>query len=75
VRRPGRDSSDERSSEGRLIMAKNQSSSDEPRPAAIEKKPYEKPGFRYEQVFVTSALSCGKISASQSSCALNTKVS
>jgi len=41
-------------------MAINQSSSDEPRPAAVEKKPYEKPGFRYEQVFVTSALSCGK---------------
>jgi hypothetical protein len=41
-------------------MAINQSSNQEPRPAAIEKKPYEKPGFRYEQVFVTSALSCGK---------------
>jgi hypothetical protein len=41
-------------------MAINQSSNQEPRPAAIAKKPYEKPGFRYEQVFVTSALSCGK---------------
>jgi len=41
-------------------MAINDSSSDEPRFAAVEKKPYEKPGFRYEQVFVTSALTCGK---------------
>jgi hypothetical protein len=56
-------------------MAMNQSSSEEPRPAAIEKKPYEKPGFRYEQVFVTSALSCGKLTSTQSGCSLNTKVS
>jgi hypothetical protein len=54
-------------------MAKNQSSSDEPRPAAIEKKPYEKPGFRYEQVFVTSALGCGKMDPTQGACHLNTK--
>jgi len=40
-------------------------------PAA--KKPYEKPAFRYEQVFVTTALACGKISATQSGCTLNTK--
>lgn len=46
-------------------MAMNQSSSEEPRPAAIEKKPYEKPGFRYEQVFVTSALSCTKTGTEQ----------
>jgi hypothetical protein len=36
------------------------SSSGEPQAAATEKKNYEKPGFRYEQVFVTSALTCGK---------------
>jgi len=28
--------------------------------AAMAKKPYEKPSFRFEQVFVTTALSCGK---------------
>ncbi len=39
-------------------------------PAAITKKRYEKPGFRYEQVFVTSALSCSK-SGDQSVCTLN----
>jgi hypothetical protein len=51
------------------------SSGEEPRPAAIEKKPYEKPGFRYEQVFVTSALTCGKVTSTQASCTGNTKVS
>jgi hypothetical protein len=61
-------------SEGRSFMGMNQSSSGEPRPAAIEKKPYEKPGFRYEQVFVTSALSCGK-TITEGSCNLSTKVS
>jgi len=34
----------------------------------VVKKPYEKPSFRHEQVFVTTALSCGKISSTQNSC-------
>lgn len=63
------------SGEGKIIMAMNDSSSKEPRPAAIGKKPYEKPGFRYEQVFVTSALSCGKVSSTQLNCVGQTKVS
>jgi hypothetical protein len=58
-----------------ITMAMNHSSSEGPRPAAIEKKPYEKPGFRYEQVFVTSALTCGKISGTQASCQGNMKAS
>jgi len=37
------------------------------------KKPYEKPGFRYERVFETQALSCGKIGILQ--CGLNLKTS
>jgi len=41
-------------------MAMDSSTSEGPRPAANENKPYEKPGFRYEQVFVTSALTCLK---------------
>lgn len=49
-------------------MAINHSSNEEPHPAAIAKKPYEKPGFRYEQVFVTSALSCGKVTSVDSNC-------
>lgn len=36
-------------------------------PNSVSKKPYEKPAFRYEQVFVTTALSCGK-TATQGTC-------
>jgi hypothetical protein len=44
------------------------SSSEEPQSAATIKKPYAKPGFRFEQVFVTSALSCGKVNPTDTSC-------
>lgn len=37
------------------------------------KKPYEKPAFRFERVFETRALSCGKVSAAQ--CSTSTKTS
>jgi hypothetical protein len=47
-------------------MEMNQSS--ETMGTSAPKKPYEKPTFRHEQVFVTTALSCGKISSTQSSC-------
>jgi hypothetical protein len=40
-------------------MAMNDTSSNSLR-AAVSKKAYEKPSFRYERVFVTTALSCGK---------------
>jgi hypothetical protein len=48
-------------------MAINDSSTENPR-AEVSKKPYEKPSFRFEQVFVTTALSCGKVSSTQASC-------
>ncbi|MGO9168283.1 MAG: hypothetical protein ACLP56_15555 [Candidatus Sulfotelmatobacter sp.] len=51
-------------------MTMHNSSSEEPRAAAVEKKPYEKPGFRYEQVFVISALSCSK-NGTEHNCTLN----
>jgi hypothetical protein len=54
-------------------MAINQSSNEGPRPAATDKKPYDKPGFRYEQVFVTSALGCGKMDPTQSGCNITTR--
>jgi hypothetical protein len=54
-------------------MAINQSSNEGPRPAATEKKTYDKPGFRYEQVFVTSALGCGKMDPTQSGCNITTR--
>jgi hypothetical protein len=39
------------------------------------KEPYIKPAFRFERVFETSALSCGKVHATQSGCMRNRKVS
>jgi hypothetical protein len=50
--------------------------SSEPRPEASKKKPYQKPVFRYEQVFVTSALSCGKtVGGSEGGCGTNSSAS
>lgn len=45
-----------------------------PTPAA-KRKPYEKPSFRSEKVFVTTALSCGKTPNSSFQCNSNPKVS
>ena len=39
------------------------------------KKPYKKPDFRYEKVFETMALSCGKISPTEFQCRFNRKTS
>jgi hypothetical protein len=55
-------------------MDMKDSSSDKQR-TEVAKKPYEKPAFRHEQVFVTTALACGKITNTQSGCNLNTKIS
>jgi hypothetical protein len=56
-------------------MDTNHHQSDEPSSRATGKKPYEKPSFRYEQVFVTTALSCGKISGLSASCNTSPKSS
>jgi hypothetical protein len=37
------------------------------------RKPYQKPAFRFERVFETMALSCGKTNVIQSQCRLNRK--
>jgi len=42
--------------------------------STISKKPYEKPAFRYERVFETTALSCGK-TAGTFHCGLHLKSS
>lgn len=55
-------------------MAMNDTSSDTPRTLAT-KKPYEKPSFRFEQVFVTTALSCGKVGNISSNCIGSPKAS
>ena len=41
------------------------------RPAGDAKKTYAKPEVRYEQVFETMALTCGKIRATQATCRTN----
>jgi hypothetical protein len=56
-------------------MAENDKSEDTPPAPPIKKKPYIKPAFRFEKVFVTSALSCGKTSNLSLQCNSNTKVS
>ena len=39
------------------------------------KKPYLKPQMRYERVFETMALTCGKVQTTQSGCHHNRKTS
>lgn len=39
------------------------------------RKPYQKPSVRYERVFETSALVCGKIQTTQYACKINRKSS
>lgn len=56
-------------------MDTNSFSSDEPRTPVTAKKPYEKPSFRFEQVFVTTALTCGKVGSITQSCAQSPKSS
>jgi hypothetical protein len=51
----------------------NNDMSTEDRPTPVAKKRYEKPTFRYEKVFVTTALSCGKVNPTQGSCTGNGK--
>jgi hypothetical protein len=44
-------------------------------PHAGAKKPYHKPEVRYEKVFETQALTCGKVQTTQASCHSNRKLS
>lgn len=46
-------------------------SSDAPQSPATSRRPYEKPAFRYEKVFVTTALTCGKTSPISQNCHSN----
>jgi hypothetical protein len=45
-------------------MATNHAATEEPQSEPKAKKPYQKPAFRHEQVFVTTALSCTKATSS-----------
>jgi hypothetical protein len=42
---------------------------------SLVKKIYHKPAVRYERVFETSALTCGKVQTTQGQCHLNQKLS
>jgi hypothetical protein len=46
----------------------------EPKPAQ-SRRPYQKPAFRFERVFETTALSCGKVSITQFQCMSSQKTS
>jgi hypothetical protein len=39
----------------------------------LARKPYMKPQFRFERVFETRALTCGKVNPTNSSCSHNRK--
>ena len=47
----------------------------QPANAGKEKKLYQKPAFRYERVFETLALSCGKIGSTTAQCQFSRKTS
>lgn len=51
---------------------KEDKNNEKERPA---KKAYQKPGFRYERVFETMALACGKANPQSLQCSLNRKTS
>jgi hypothetical protein len=57
-------------------MTEKNNKSEDKSPADSEragKKPYQKPSFRYEKVFETMALACGKIHPTQFQCRFNRK--
>jgi hypothetical protein len=57
-------------------MDMNDKSSSDTTPTPVtKKKPYVKPAFRYEKVFETQALSCGKTPNSSFQCSSNPKTS
>jgi len=47
----------------------------QPGNAGKEKRVYQKPAFRYERVFETLALSCGKIGSTIAQCTFSRKTS
>jgi hypothetical protein len=56
-------------------MTSPRTSLTDPAPSAGLRKPYQKPAVRYERVFETSALTCGKVQTTQSGCHQNRKTS
>jgi hypothetical protein len=48
---------------------------DEMHPPTAAKKPYHRPTVRFERVFETSAISCGKVQVNEGPCHQNRKLS
>jgi hypothetical protein len=60
------------------FMSQEKADSDEKKVSdsgGARKKPYQKPEFRYERVFETMALSCGKVTPTEFQCRFNRKSS
>ena len=56
-----------------LSEARPMSSTADPGIHSVNKKPYQKPAFRYERAFEIMALSCGKVNPTQLQCKFNLK--
>jgi hypothetical protein len=59
--------------EARVEMDEKMTDGLSPAEPKLAKKPYQKPEFRFERVFETRALTCGKVHPTQSSCTHNRK--
>jgi hypothetical protein len=62
-------------SRGDRFMTSPRTTLTQPTSSAGQRKPYQKPAVRYERVFETSALTCGKVQTTQSGCHQNRKTS
>jgi hypothetical protein len=67
--------SDTPSKEGTNVSGGQTNSTEAGKSLLSKKKPYVAPAFRFERVFEVNALSCGKITATQSTCRFSTKTS
>jgi len=54
-------------------MSEKNDKAEDKEPKRAGKKPYQKPSFRYEKVFETMALACGKVHPTQFQCRFNRK--
>ena len=57
------------------LKNKNAETENPPIQQGKAKKPYHKPSFRYERVYETMALACGKMFSTESVCRFNRKTS
>jgi hypothetical protein len=58
---------------GGLLPQEEEAATDADSQAVASKRPYQKPAFRFERVFETMALSCGKVVTTQFQCHFHRK--